>query len=139
MTDIEIAIASLSGHTLALCRDGELITSDARGIKPMMELIKENRDLRGYSAADVVVGKAAAMLFKKAGITAVYAKTLSKSGKAFLCDNGIAVSCDVLTDNIINRSGTDICPMEKAVLNTDDAEAGYKILLNKLSGAAGNI
>ena len=42
MTDLERAKASLAGHTIALCKGEEVITSDLRGISPMLAFIKEN-------------------------------------------------------------------------------------------------
>ena len=133
MTDIEIAIANLDGHSICLCRGGEFFTDDGRGISPMMRFISEVRDLSGYSAADVIVGKAAAMLFAKAGIDSVHGRAMSESGKAFLETHGIPCSYDVLTDRIINRKGTDICPMEKTVADIDDPETAYTALAKKIA------
>lgn len=50
----------------------------------MMSFIADGVNLQGYSVADLIVGKAATMLFVKCGIAGVYAKTLSQSGKAVL-------------------------------------------------------
>jgi len=128
MTDIEFAVNALEGHSIALCKNGEILTDDGRGISPMMKYISSGRKLSGYSAADVIVGKAAAILFVKAGIVCVHGKTMSEAGKAFLEAHGIPCTCDILTERIINRSGTDICPMEKAVADISDIEAGYSAL-----------
>ncbi len=133
MTDLEIAKARLYVHKLCLCKNGKVITSDARGIAPMMDLIADGKDLNGYSAADVVVGKAVAMLFVKCGVRAVYAKTLSDSAKDFLVNHGVALEYDTLTPKIINRAGTDICPMEKTVLDCSDVEEAYGLLKIKLA------
>ena len=84
MTDLETATKMLAGHTLALCKAGEVVTSDLKGISPMLRLLGEGRDLSGFSAADLVVGKAAAMLFVKANIKAVFARTLSLAGRDYL-------------------------------------------------------
>ena len=132
MTDIELAKKALSGHSIALCRDGEIFTDDGRGISPMMGFIAEGRDLSGYSAADVIVGKAAAMLFVKAGIVCVHAKTMSRAGKDLLEKHGIPCTYDLLTERIVNRSGTDICPMEKTVADIDDPETGYAALRQRI-------
>ena len=66
MSDLERAKGGLSGHTLCLVRGEEILMRDERGIAPMMALLAEGKDLTGFSAADRVVGKAAAMLFVKA-------------------------------------------------------------------------
>ena len=132
MTDIELARSNLEGHSICLCRDGEIITDDGRGISPMMKFIAEGRELTGYSAADVIIGKAAAMLFVNAGVICVNGKKMSERGRSFLETHGIPCTYDVLTERIINRRGTDLCPMEKAVAEIDDAEEGYSALRNKL-------
>ncbi|MDE7453100.1 MAG: DUF1893 domain-containing protein [Clostridia bacterium] len=132
MTDLQIAKNNLSGHTICLCRDGECLYSEKRGIAPMMNFIASGKELAGYSVADVVVGKAAALLFVRCGIKSVFAGTLSEHGKRILQLYGINYEYGALTERIINREGTDTCPMEKAVINTDDPEEGYVILKDKL-------
>lgn len=134
MCDLEIAKRGLAGHTLCLCKDGEKLYSDERGIKPIMGFIERGFDLSGYSAADIVVGKAAAMLFVKCKIKAVYAKTLSLHGEKVLKEYGIEYGFSNLTEKIINRTGDDICPMEKTVLLLSDPEEAYIALKNKISG-----
>ncbi len=133
MTDKELAIQGLTGHRLCLCRNGICITDDARGIAALLRLLSEGTDLRGYTAADPVVGKAAALLYVKAGIADLHAGTISKGAKAILELYGVPYSFDILTDHIINREGTDICPMERTVLAIDDPEAAFLALQKKLT------
>ncbi len=132
MTDLQTAKNNLAGHTVCLCKDGECLYSEKRGIAPMMDFIESGVDLFGFSVADLVVGKAAALLFVKCGIKEVFAKTLSENGKKVLEKNAILCEYETLTEKIINRFGTDICPMEKAVANTDEAEEAYRILKNTM-------
>ena len=132
MNDLQIAKNNLAGHTLCLCKDGECLYSVRRGIAPMMGFIESGANLKGYSVADVVVGKAAALLFVKCGIKRVFAKTISEYAKSILELYGVEYEYGLLTERIINREGTDTCPMEKAVMNTDDPEEAYVILKNKL-------
>ena len=132
MTDLQTAKNNLDGHTICLCKDGKCLFSEKRGIAPMMDFIADGVDLSGYSVADLVVGKAAAMLFVKCGIKRVFAKTLSEHAKRVLELYGVDYEYQTLTEKIINRDETDICPMEKAVLGTDDVEEAYLILQNKL-------
>ncbi|MBR3630256.1 MAG: DUF1893 domain-containing protein [Oscillospiraceae bacterium] len=133
MTDIEIAKVNLDGHSICLCRDGEIITDDGRGISPMMRFLAEGKELKGYAAADVIVGKAAAMLFVKAGISAVYGEVMSESAKTFLKSHSIPCKWKTLTERIINRAGTGICPMEQTVAEMEDSEEAYSALKKKLS------
>ena len=128
MTDLQTAKNNLSGHTICLCKDGNCLFSEKKGIAPMMDFIAEGVDFAGYSVADLIVGKAAALLFVKCGIKRVFAKTLSEKGKRILELYGLDYEYETLAKSIINRAGTDICPMEKAVMNTDDPEEAYAIL-----------
>lgn len=136
MTDLQTAKNNLSGHTICLCKNGNCLFSESRGIAPMMNFIGAGIDLAGYSVADIVVGKAAALLFVKCGMKSVFAKTLSENGKRIFELYGIEYEYEVLTEKIINRAGTDICPMEKAVANTEDPEEAYLILKDKLKQIA---
>lgn len=124
MTDLDRARAALPGHTLALCRGGEVVTSDLRGVMPMLGFLREGRDLSGFCAADRVVGRAAAMLFAKAGVRAVHAEVMSDGAAALLAAHGIDASCDVRTAAIENRQKTGLCPMESAVAGIEDIDAG---------------
>ena len=132
MTDLDIARAHLDGHSICLCKGGEILTDDGRGISPMMRLLAERRDLRGFSVADLIVGKAAAMLFVKAGIACAYGEIMSEAGREYLIAHDIPCTFGTLTQRIINRRGDDICPMERTVQNIDDCEAGYLALRQRL-------
>ncbi len=133
MTDLELAKRNLAGHTICLCKDGKLLTSDKRGISPMMDFIEEGRDVAGYSVADKIVGKAAAFLFVLARIREVYAEVLSAEGKRVLDENGIPCSFSALTDKIINRKGDGMCPMETLVQEENEPKRAYALLKKKLS------
>ena len=133
MTDSEIAKKNLEGHTLSLCRDGVCLTSDKRGIAPMLDFIARGYDLSGFSLADLVVGKAAVLLFAKAGIACVHAEVLSEGGRETLEKFKIPYTFDCIAKNIVNRDGTDICPMEKTDEKIDDFEEGYEALVRKVA------
>ncbi len=132
MSDLENAKIALHRHTIVLCKGDKILTSDKKGVTPMVEFIDSGLNLKGYSVADLIVGKAVAMLYVKAGIVAVYAKTISKSAIQVLKNFNISFCYDVLTDKIINRKGDDICPMEKVVSDTDNIDIAYNLIKNKL-------
>lgn len=135
MNDLERAKEGLKGHTLCLVREDEILVRDERGIAPMMALLAEGKSLIGFSAADRVVGKAAAMLFVKAKLRELFAETISRSAAEFLEENGLPFSYRTMTEYIVNRDGTGRCPMESAVLSCNDAEEGYLLLQQKLASA----
>lgn len=130
--DIERAKEALEGHSIALCLGDTILTSDKRGIAPMVDFISNGVNLQGYSVADLVVGKAAAMLFSYAGIKEVFAKTMSKIGAKYLDKVKIPYTYELLTDKIINRTGDDICPMEKTVWDIEDEQTALILIKDKL-------
>jgi len=137
MTNIERAKSVLngSGYTLVLCNGDKLYTSMSRGVAPMLEFIDSKTNLNGFSAADKVVGKAAATLFAYTGVCEVYADVISKPAADFLSVKGIAFTCNLLVDNIINRKGDGICPMEQVtadITDTDEAIAAIRKRLEEL-------
>ncbi len=134
MNDLEKAKELLKngGYTCVMCKDETLYTSEKRGVVPVLEKLEQNIDIRGFSAADKVVGKAAAMLFYLAGISFLHTEVLSIPAKEFLEKSNIVFSYDILTDKIINRSGDGLCPMETAVMDIDSAEEGFKAIKSKL-------
>lgn len=112
------------------CGDRLLKAAD-RGIKPFMQWIESGVNLQGAVAADKVVGKAAAFLMEKAGLSAVYAAVLSTPAKEVLENAGIAYAYKTLVPRIQNRKGDGLCPMESTVMKTEDAESAFKMLKNK--------
>ena len=42
-------------YTLVICKDSDISTSDVTGIRPLMKLIDEKKDCKGYSAADKII------------------------------------------------------------------------------------
>lgn len=130
MTDIEHAKQLLTdaGYTCVICRGDDIQTSEKRGVSPLIELLDNKADVRGYSAADKAVGKAAAMLFVLLGVGEIYAAIMSRSARKILDEYGIKYSCGEEVEYIINRKKDGMCPMEKAVMDIDDpAEAPKKI------------
>ena len=76
------------------------------------------------AAADKVVGKAAAFLYVRLGVTHVYAPVMSEPARAVLTAHGIEAAWDTCPPAIRNRAGDGYCPMERAVWDlTDPAEA----------------
>ena len=102
------------GFTCAIAKGDRLFTSTLRGIRPLLDLIESGEDFSGGIAADKIVGRAAALLYARLGIAEVYAGVLGEGGLAVLREHNIAAQFGTLAERIINRAGTDICPMERA-------------------------
>lgn len=105
--------------------------SDLKGIKPLMQFIQEGK--KGYYVADKIVGKAAAYLFILLEVKAIYADTISVAGLKVLEDNNIPVYYRQLVEYIINRTGDDMCPMEKTVKDIDDPKLAHQALAEKIN------
>ncbi len=94
-----------------------------RGIMDLFLVLKNEPSLlRGALVADKVVGKAAAALMVLGGVSRVYADLISAPAVALLQQHDIPVSYSTVADHIINRAGTDWCPMEKLSRDEHDPE-----------------
>ncbi len=109
-------------YTLVLFNGETLLTDTKRGVKPLLDLLDRNEDLSGFSAADKVVGKAAAFLYVLLNVREIYADVISSHALSVLEQHQIPVEYNTLTDKIKNRAGTGFCPMETAVLDEENPE-----------------
>lgn len=125
------SVLHAEGCTCVARQDGQLYTATERGIRPLMHWL-ESGVLRGAVLADKVVGKAAAFLLEKGGVTAIYADVISVPAAEVLERAGIPYSFRTKVPYIQNRAGNGICPMESAVLSVKDADEAYVILQETL-------
>ncbi len=125
------------GYTYVLEKEGRVCAGRERGIAPLLRLSESGADFRGGSAADKIVGRAAALLYAGLGIGSLYAEVLGEGGLAVLRRYKIAVGYGTLTKRIVNRDGTDICPMERAVEGIDEPEAAKRALHARLEELRG--
>lgn len=132
MTDLERAQSLLSGGvTLALAKGERTHVSGKRGIAPLLEILEAGDSFRGFSAADLVVGRAAAFLYGLIGVKEVYAAAMSAGAEKIFAEYGIGAVCKVRTESIMNRAGTGPCPMEEAVAGISDPVEAYAALRAK--------
>lgn len=110
-------------YTCVLCKGDQTYTTAKRGILPLVEWLDSGMDLKGASAADKIVGKAAAYLYILMGVTEVYASVMSTEAAHLLSQNGITNDCGTSVTAIINRAGTGLCPMEQAVQTIHEPHA----------------
>ena len=131
MTDLERAKALLPGHSVAFVNGERSLVLDGRGVSPLLG----GEDVGGASAADLVIGKAAAMLMTALGVKSAYGETMSAAGYEYLTAHGIRAEYGTLTDFISNRDGSGQCPMELAVKDVSgpfDGVAAIKARLEQL-------
>jgi len=130
LTDVDRAAALLvsGGHTCVLCRGDETLTSDAHGPAPLVDWLSAGVNLAGFSAADRVVGRAAALLYAAGDVVAVHAVLASEPASVVLAAHGIALSAEQTVPAILNRNRTGSCPMEVAVAGTNDPSLAVPLL-----------
>ena len=141
MNALELARALLVAGTgtLVAVNHDERLVSDMRGVAPLMGWLESGVDLHGYSVADKVVGKGAALIYALLGPDAVFASVMSEQARAVLLSAGIATSYDELVDHIDNREKTGPCPIEEAVagiFDPVDAPEAIRARLSELRAAA---
>ena len=119
--------------TLALYNGEKEITSQKRGVSPLVDFLQSKQTLVGFSAADKVVGKGAAFLYVLLGVSEIYAAVISRPALDILLKYGIKTEYGTLVDNIINRKGDDICPIEASVLKTVNPNEAYAAIIKKLN------
>lgn len=133
MSDIEKAKEKLAKDTTCvLVKEDKIILSKDKGIAPILKLINAGENLENFTLADRIVGKAVAMLVVYSKIREVYAEVLSEKGEEVLKKHYIKYSYKTLTENIINRKGDDICPMEKTDSKICDATLACHALKKKV-------
>ena len=130
MNDLETARNNLHRKklTLAIVKDGEaLFETRSHRISGFLDAVENLGDqLVGASLADRVAGKAVALLCVYAGISAVYAGTLSKKAKTVLEKNGIHTELKELVDDILDLNKSDVCPFEKTAEKISDPKDAFK-------------
>lgn len=126
-------LLSEGDYTLAMVRGETTVTSVKRGVRPLINLIDAGESLSGFSAADKVVGKAAAFMYVLLGVECLYANVISQPALEVLERNGITAEYGTLTEAIRNRTNTGFCPMETAVKEISEPHEALKAVREKLA------
>ena len=124
MKDLATATERLrtSSDSLVVVKDGNILTSKQNGgIRPLFDAVSELGDeMEGSCIADKVIGKAAAALCISAGVKGVYTPVMSRAANELLANNGIIHSTHLLAPWILNKDRSDLCPLEKLTMGTDN-------------------
>lgn len=117
-----IDILHSEGLTLVVkSGDGTIHRFTQRGVKDLLTLVTTAPEvLHGAIIADKAVGKAAAACMVQGGVKQVWADVMSEPAMTLLRAYGVEAECGTLVDHIINRTGTDWCPMERLSREIDD-------------------
>ena len=113
-----------------LKKDGSsIVRCHRRGVIDLFELLKNDpATLDGATIADKVVGRGAAALMVLGGVARLHTDVLSRPALELLQQAGVETSYGTLADNIINRTGDDICPVEKLTSQAKTAEEALPLI-----------
>lgn len=125
-------ILAQTDSTCVLCRDDVVYKTATRGVTPLLDWLDSGEDTWACSAADKVVGKAAAHLYCLLGVRRVHGNVMSVAAVKVLRRGGVEVYWDTLVENIRNRTNTGLCPMEQATLNIDEPEEALPVIRSTL-------
>ncbi|MDE6833998.1 MAG: DUF1893 domain-containing protein [Ruminococcus sp.] len=108
-------ILKSNDFTCVCCSDTETLTSNKRGVAPLLEWLDTGKNLHEFSVADKVIGKGASFLYVLIGVREIYTDVISRPAIEILENNDIPVTYGTLTEAIRNRDNTGFCPIETAV------------------------
>lgn len=118
--------------TVVICHGETTYQSTCRGVQPLLSWLDNETDLMGASAADKVVGRGAAFIYRLLGVRAVYGRVMSVDAVKILRAGGIEVSWGTLTESIMNRRKNGPCPIELATRNIQVPENALFIIRSTL-------
>ncbi len=96
--------------------DSRVTTHSQKGVRDLIALLDhEPERLRGARVADKVIGKAAAALIIRGGVSQLYADVLSRQALPLLQASTVAFDYGTLVDAIVIAEGDDRCPLEQIV------------------------
>ncbi|MBO7468640.1 MAG: DUF1893 domain-containing protein [Bacteroidales bacterium] len=123
-----------SASTIAVVSNGEVFTSQERGVKPLLYLLSEKKGfLKGASVADKVIGKAAALLMALGEIKEVHTFIISEPAIKVFEKYNIPCFYDKKVDRIVNRTGDGLCPMETLCLDVEEPKEAFTKIKEKIS------
>ncbi|MBP5658552.1 MAG: DUF1893 domain-containing protein, partial [Paludibacteraceae bacterium] len=108
---------------------GEQTTYSQPGVQDLLHLTADEPErLKGAVVADKRVGKAAACLLIEGGVKSVCTPLVSTPAKEMLQAAGIPLYARKEIPLMVNKDGTDLCPMEKKLLDATTPEQCAAIL-----------
>jgi hypothetical protein len=109
--------------SLVVEKDGRQYRFFKKGVRDLEDLLNHSPELlEEATAADKVIGKAAAGMVVVGKVKQLYADVLSRKALKLLDAAGISYSCGQLVDHIVIAENDDRCPLEKIVAPATTAE-----------------
>lgn len=117
------------GVGMIINNNGEITTYDLPGVQDLLHLTADEPErLKGAVVADKRVGKAAACLLIEGGVKRVNTPLVSTPARQMLEAAGIPLYAREEVPLMMNQDGTDLCPMEKKLLDAKTPEQCAAIL-----------
>lgn len=117
------------GVGMIIDNHGERTTYSLPGVQDLLHLTADEPErLHGAVVADKRVGKAAACLLIEGGVKRVNTPLVSTPAKQMLQAAGIQLYAREEIPLMVNKDGTDLCPMEKKLLDAKTPEQCAAIL-----------
>ena len=114
---------------MVIVNHGETTTYGLPGVQDLLRLTSDEPErLHGATVADERVGKAAASLLIEGQVKTVYTPLVSTPAKAMLQEAGIRLYACREIPLMMNMDSTDLCPMEKRLLDAKTPAACTAIL-----------
>lgn len=108
-----VGILNAEKCSCVILTDEKITVCHERGIKDLYRILHDMPELlENASIADKVIGKGAAALMALGKVKEIYADVISQPAIDLLATVEIFVVYGTLVPNIINRTGTGLCPVE---------------------------
>lgn len=128
-TEKMLSALEQQGVGMIIDNHGERTTYSLPGVQDLLHLTADEPErLHGAVVADKRVGKAAACLLIEGGVKRVNTPLVSTPAKQMLQAAGIPLYAREEIPLMVNKDGTDICPMEKKLLDAKTPEQCAAIL-----------
>ncbi|MFI3331427.1 MAG: DUF1893 domain-containing protein [Rikenellaceae bacterium] len=118
------------GYSL-VCRSrgGEIRCFTSRGVDDIFHLLcSEPEFLKGATLADKIIGKGAAALMIKAGVSEVSTHVVSEGALKIFEKSEIKLNFEQTTPYVINRDKSGWCPLEARLKDENDLEKIIEII-----------
>ena len=130
--DEAVKLVNNGSKTCVVVKDDKIISAESpKGIAHLIKLY-DSGILEDSFVSDEIIGKAAAMIFTLGKVKSCYGHIMSRKALNWLNDHNIEASYNTLSDNITNRKGDGICPMEETVADIDDEATAIELLKAKV-------
>lgn len=117
------------GVGMIIDNQGDVTTYNQPGVQDLLHLTAEEPErLHGAVVADKRVGKAAACLMIEGGVKSVCTPLVSTPAREMLEAAGIPIYAREEIPLMMNHDGTDLCPMEKKLLDATTPQQCAAIL-----------